>query len=549
MSGKRIPYESLIDLRRRLNIFPPRTGERRLIMQETANLHGVSEVTLYRALREHSKPKPLRRADYGQPRIMSGKEMERYCEIIAAIKIRTSNKKGRHLSTPESIRLLEDFGVDTPDGFVKAPKSFLKQTTINRYLKLWGYDYATLRRQPPAVRFQAEHSNQCWHFDLSQSDLKHVKKPSWIKEEKGNPLLMLYSVIDDRSGVAYQEYHCVYGEDVGAALRFLFNAMSPKKTDGFSFCGIPQMIYMDNGPIARSHVFQEVMKYLGVEIRTHVPAGKDGRRVTARATGKGERPFRTVKELHETLYHFHEPESDEEANAWLMIFLIRYNNMEHRSESHSRMEDWVLNHPETGIREMCSWERFCTFSRESERRKVGIDARVSADGIFYEVDPDLAGEEVILRWGIFDNELYVEHGEKRYGPFVPVGGPIPLNHYRKFRKTKTQQRADRIEALAEKLVLSKSALSGNNLSDLYIEESDIPPIPFSDPDPYHEFTFSNSIMAKKAIAEYLGMPLAKLPAEQLQQIDLIISETLNKSQVIEKVKNYFNHTIGKLNVK
>jgi hypothetical protein len=25
---------------------------------------------------------------------------------------------------------------------------------------------------------------------------------------------MLFSVVDDRSGVAYQEYRCVYGEDV-----------------------------------------------------------------------------------------------------------------------------------------------------------------------------------------------------------------------------------------------------------------------------------------------------------------------------------------------
>jgi hypothetical protein len=39
---------------------------------------------------------------------------------------------------------------------------------------------------------------------------------------------MLYSVVDDRSGVVYQEYHCVYGEDVEAALRFLFAAMTPK---------------------------------------------------------------------------------------------------------------------------------------------------------------------------------------------------------------------------------------------------------------------------------------------------------------------------------
>jgi hypothetical protein len=67
------------------------------------------------------------------------------------------------------------------------------------------------------------------------------------------------------------------------------------------------------------------------------------------------------------------------------------------------------------------------------------------------VDPDLAGEEVVLWWGIFDNELYVERGEQRYGPYTPVGGPIPLHRYRRFKKTKTQRRTERIEALAELL--------------------------------------------------------------------------------------------------
>jgi hypothetical protein len=36
---------------------------------------------------------------------------------------------------------------------------------------------------------------------------------------------MLYSFVDDRSGVAYQEYRCGYGEDVEAGLRFLFTAL------------------------------------------------------------------------------------------------------------------------------------------------------------------------------------------------------------------------------------------------------------------------------------------------------------------------------------
>ena len=49
----------------------------------------------------------------------------------------------------------------------------------------------------------------------------------------------------------------------------------------------------------------------------------------------------------------------------------------------------------------------CTFAREPQRRKVGIDARVSVYGVSYEVDPDLAGEMVILFWVSFETELYV----------------------------------------------------------------------------------------------------------------------------------------------
>jgi hypothetical protein len=543
MSGKRIFSEALISLRHRLSGLPNRSKERRSIMQETAALYGISESTLYRALREHNRPKPLRRSDRGKPRILPAEEMEAYCEIIAAIKIRTSNKKARHLSTSGCIRLLEEFGIETPKGFVKADPGQLKKTTVNYYLKQWGYDRNYLVRQPPAVRFQAEHSNECWQFDLSPSDLKHVKEPLWLDKDRGAPTLMIYSVVDDRSGAAYQEYHCVYGEDVEAALRFMFAAMSPKKDAQFVLQGIPSKLYCDNGPIARSHIFQQVMQYLGIEVITHMPKDSDGTRVTARSKGKVERPFRTVKEIHETLYHFHEPQNEAEANEWLFNFLIRYNNMQHRSEAHSRMEDWQLNLPSTGIREMCTWDRFCTFAREPERRKVGPDARVGFDGISYEVDPDLAGEDVVLWWGLFDSELYVEFGEKRYGPYHSVNGPIPLGRYRSFKKTEQQKRAERIEALAGEIKLSRAALD-NNLNSgtlaAFTLAQETPKTAFIDPDPFIEFTFPDRVTAKQAIASELGKPLAKLNQEQLDTINSIVAETLNKRLIFEQIHAFFN---------
>lgn len=84
-------------------------------------------------------------------------------------------------------------------------------------------------------------------------------------------------------GVAYREYRCVCGEDAESALRFLFNAMAPKARAVLHFQGRPKMLYLDNGPVAKIHVFQNVMQYLKVDWFTHTPAGKGGTRTTARS--------------------------------------------------------------------------------------------------------------------------------------------------------------------------------------------------------------------------------------------------------------------------
>jgi hypothetical protein len=53
-------------------------------------------------------------------------------------------------------------------------------------------------------------------------------------------------------------------------------------------------------------------------------------------------------------------------------FPLRYNRQDHRSEPHSRIEDWMANFPLAGIREMCTLEQFFRFTREPQRRRVGL---------------------------------------------------------------------------------------------------------------------------------------------------------------------------------
>jgi hypothetical protein len=84
-----------------------------------------------------------------------------------------------------------------------------------------GYDMARMTREPPAVRFQAEHANALWHFDMSPSDLKQLETPPWIDlDRQGAPTLMLFSAVDDGSGVAYQEYRLRLRRGCGLRIAF-----------------------------------------------------------------------------------------------------------------------------------------------------------------------------------------------------------------------------------------------------------------------------------------------------------------------------------------
>ena len=189
---------------------------------------------------------------------------------------------------------------------------------------------------------------------------------------------------------------------------------------------------------------------------------------------------------------------------------------------------------------MCTWEQFCRFAREPERRKVGVDARVTIDGTAYEVEPDMAGETVVLLWGLFDDELYAEFEGERFGPYYPVSGPIPLHRYRAFKRGKADERSDRIRLLAGQLGLPIAALAGD---DVRLTPSIIPTAlprqPFDAE--AHEYRFPNAIAAKLAIADDLAQPLAKLSPDDQAFIHQVLSETLTRRIVLEHVRGYFRH--------
>lgn len=545
---KHLADDALIMLHNKLAGLAMRNPERKLIIQEAAKLYGVSIATIYRALRKYNKPSTIHRADYNRPRLIEHAEMKKYCKLIAALKLRSTNKKGRHLSNAACIRILEDYGIEASGELIKVAKGLLKKSTVSFYLRRFGLEHSAMRIQPPFVRFQAEHSNECWQFDFSYSDFKGfiADKP---KEEGIDAKLMLLGVVDDRSGVKYQEYHYCYGEDIMTALKFLFNAFSAKQYPGMPFQGIPKAIYTDNGPVAKSTVFKRVMAHLNVEVLTHLPDGSDGRRKTARSKGKVERSFRSSKESLETLYHLHPPQSLPEANEWLRHYLERYNDHQHRTESRSRLDDWKKNLPTEGFQSMCDWNHFTMLVREPEIRKVGNDACVNVNGIKYQLSAELAGTTVTLLWGLFDKELRVSYKNEHYGPFYPAGEPIPFGSYKAFKKTSKEKQVDQIEQLAKVISIPRSVLTNGDITSqeliktAALSQEKQTCVPFTIENAFEQTKFKSVIEAKTAISRWLGYPLGRLLPQQLEQINSIVAEDLDKKLVMMQIKQLFKVTV------
>jgi len=154
------------------------------------------------------------------------------------------------------------------------------------------------------------------------------------------------------------------------------------------------------------------------------------------------------------------------------------------------------------------------------------------------VAAELAGETVVLWWGLFDQDLYVEYGDRRFGPYTPSGGPIPLHRYRKYQKSKLEERADRVAALADRLGLPRATLD-STLPPAPLTPRALDRRPFRDPDPFHQLVYPSPFAAKHAIADELGMPLARLSVEDRAFIDALVRDTLEKPAVLTRIREHF----------
>ena len=132
---KQIPLEQLIVLHNQISAYSARDSMRKEIVSQFAETFDISIATVRRQLKALSRLPHNKRIDFNTPRILSVERMQYYCKLIAALKLRTSNKKGRHLSSARCIKILEEHGIESKGSLIKIPPDLLKKSTINRYLK------------------------------------------------------------------------------------------------------------------------------------------------------------------------------------------------------------------------------------------------------------------------------------------------------------------------------------------------------------------------------------------------------------------------------
>lgn len=524
----KIPLEILYRLDEKITNLPSQGKLRRELIHEVAVRSQLSDSTIYRQLKLlmlHPNERAVRK-DKGCPKIIKEEVLHHYCQLIAAMKIRSMNGKKHILSTKQCIKFLEEDGVKVKEQTFTATKGLLKVTTVNRYLNHYLISPDDILTEPTVNHFEASYSNQCWQLDITPSELHRL--PSQHPDDPRR--LFSFSVIDDKSGLTYSRYYLAEGEDTLTALDFLYHAFSKMTDDDIELYGIPDFIYTDNASFVKSKLFMRVMAKLGIQVLTHLPRGKGGRKTTARAKGKSERLHRSIKTMVEPRYKFDLPKTLDHANACLAELAIELGQKKHRSQNITRHQVWKANLPAHATLSICSQEHYSLLLREPVERAVKSDATVQLNSVHYQLSPQFAGEDVIILVSLDKTHINIEYREQEYGPFLPVEAPTPFGEYHHHKKAAKEQAADNVVELSTVISLrlpdyetqaKRAPLNVNvNLLPGYVKKH------------------SSSLEAKLALAKHLGKPLSLLTEKQRQFIDALTEQTLEHDVLLAHLNDY-----------
>lgn len=288
----------------------------------------------------------------------------------------------------------------------RAQPGTVASSTLARHLRQAGLSrrdvLITPQNKGTFRRFEVEDVHLLW-----QADFKHaLYLPDPLNPGRKKKAI-LFAILDDYSRLI------VHGQ-------FYWDEQMPRLEDSLKKAilhhGVPEKLYVDNGAVFSSHHLQRICGRLGVHLSHSKPYRPAGR-------GKIERLFRFldtsfIPEAYEAVASG-DVETLEELNGvfntWVTAF---YHLRKHGSTGTSPKERVAMSDrsprrvPEMELNEMFYWQ---------EGRKADKAACVSLQGNRFEVDSELAGRRVELRYDPFDlSAIQVWTGEKRWPDARPI---------------------------------------------------------------------------------------------------------------------------------
>ena len=321
--------------------------------------------------------KPKRRSDRGQPRKLSC-EQEEHILVL------------RNLERDMPASVFYDRLVDKGEILPKE----VSYATVYRLLKKHGLIGKDKVKSPDRKRFAYDTMNTLWQGDLSYGP---------------------YLAVD---GKKVQTYLFAFIDDCSRMIPFAQFFLS-EKTESLSTVfkeallrrGIPKIVYVDNGKIFRSDVFQVACATLGV-VLTHTQP------YDAASKGKIERFFGTVKKRFLPTLRVEPVSSLDDLNRRFWRWLEEdYHRKEHSSLGMTPLDMYFSQ--TSRVRLVDDPSALDHLFLKRQMRKVRHDGTISVQNQLFEVPQKYIGQQIEVRFN--DNGVYV------YENGLPTDKAKPVN--------------------------------------------------------------------------------------------------------------------------
>lgn len=304
-------------------------------------------------------------------------------------------------------------------------------STLARHLRKAGVNRRELLKEANQDkgyrRFEAEDIHLLW-----QSDFQHTMYIPDPHDPKKKKKAILFAILDDFSRALVHT-------------QFYWDEKLPRLEDSLKKAilkySIPQQFYCDNGAVFSSQHLARICGKLGVKLshsRPYRPAGR----------GKIERLFRFI----DTSF---KPEAYEQVENGKIVTLEQlnealaswvdgyYHRRKHGSTGQTPLER--LSKSQRSLRRKTITELTEIFLWE-EDRKADKTGCVKLQGNTYEVDLELAGKQVLLRYDPFDlSVIQVWYQDKRFADATSVD--LTQTYHRKVKKIAEPKSKDKEDEL------------------------------------------------------------------------------------------------------